>query len=170
MQFSAGITNPFKRTNKMYSSSEIDMFMLYCVENNYFGLLLMSEYTSKSITIRVGLPLSNNFTNVKMADDYSLDSRLSELITTGSISNKLLSREDAIFLTQEHTKLNDGKASQKLLDSRLSTRKVIRPATYEDFKQEMEELGWNYSAMGRKYGVSDNAIRKWERFYLKYNL
>jgi DNA replicative helicase MCM subunit Mcm2 (Cdc46/Mcm family) len=105
-----------------------------------------------------------------MADDYSLDSRLSELITTGSISNKLLSREDAIFLTQEHTKLNDGKVSQKLLDSRLSARKVIRPATYEDFKQEMEELGWNYSAMGRKYGVSDKAIRKWERFYLKYDL
>ena len=32
----------------------------------------------------------------------------------------------------------------------------------------MEELNWNYCAMGRKYGVSDNTIRKWEKIYKKY--
>ncbi len=30
----------------------------------------------------------------------------------------------------------------------------------------MEEIEIaNYSAVGRKYGVSDNAVRKWVRFY-----
>ena len=29
--------------------------------------------------------------------------------------------------------------------------------------KEIEELG--YSGTGRKYGVSDNAIRKWKKFY-----
>ena len=37
---------------------------------------------------------------------------------------------------------------------------------YGQLKQEVEET--NYSAVGRKYGVSDNAIRKWIKFYEKY--
>lgn len=41
---------------------------------------------------------------------------------------------------------------------RLQSRKVERPP-YEQLKEEVEELG--YSAVGRKYGVSDNSIRKW---------
>ena len=45
---------------------------------------------------------------------------------------------------------------------RPSTRKVQRP-TYEQLLREITELGW--SAVGRKYGVSDNAVRKWVRSY-----
>jgi hypothetical protein len=41
-------------------------------------------------------------------------------------------------------------------------RKVQRPP-YEQLLQEIAET--NYSAVGRKYGVSDNAIRKWVVFY-----
>jgi len=33
--------------------------------------------------------------------------------------------------------------------------------------EEINELG--YSGTGRKYGVSDNAIRKWKKFYEKYD-
>ena len=50
----------------------------------------------------------------------------------------------------------------------MSTRKVVRPATYEDYLKELEDCGNNYCEMGRRYGVSDNAIRKWEKSYLKY--
>ncbi len=42
------------------------------------------------------------------------------------------------------------------------TRKVERPG-YEELLRELEES--NYSAVGRKYGVSDNAVRKWVRAY-----
>lgn len=42
------------------------------------------------------------------------------------------------------------------------TRKVKRP-TYEQLVEETTELG--FSAVGRKYGVSDNAVRKWIRWY-----
>lgn len=45
-------------------------------------------------------------------------------------------------------------------------RKINRPP-YEQLKKEISELG--YSATGRKYGVSDNAIRKWIKFYEKYS-
>lgn len=43
-------------------------------------------------------------------------------------------------------------------------RKVERPSL-EQLKKEVEELG--YSATGRKYGVSDNSIRKWLKNYKK---
>ena len=41
-------------------------------------------------------------------------------------------------------------------------RKVERPA-YEQLMTDVESMG--FVAIGRKYGVSDNAIRKWIRWY-----
>lgn len=45
---------------------------------------------------------------------------------------------------------------------RPQTRKVERPP-YEQLIREIEAT--NYSAVGRKYGVSDSAVRKWVRWY-----
>jgi ribosomal protein S27AE len=42
------------------------------------------------------------------------------------------------------------------------TRKVARPP-YEQLIAEIKAT--SYCAVGRKYGVSDNAVRKWVRFY-----
>jgi hypothetical protein len=47
-------------------------------------------------------------------------------------------------------------------DKRLLKRKVIRPP-YDQLKNEIKQLG--YLGTGKKYGVSDNAIRKWENYY-----
>ena len=44
------------------------------------------------------------------------------------------------------------------------------PFFCEQFLLEFKELGENFSAMGRKYGVSDNAIRKWIKSYEKYGV
>jgi hypothetical protein len=41
-------------------------------------------------------------------------------------------------------------------------RKVERPP-YEQLLAEVDQLGW--SGVGRRYGVSDNAVRKWVRWY-----
>jgi hypothetical protein len=41
-------------------------------------------------------------------------------------------------------------------------RKVARPP-YAQLLREIDALGW--SAVGRRYGVSDNAVRKWVRQY-----
>lgn len=53
-------------------------------------------------------------------------------------------------------KRKDSKKCKKCYQ--LSQRKVERPP-YEQLMKEIEELG--YRGTGRKYGVSDNAIRKW---------
>jgi hypothetical protein len=45
---------------------------------------------------------------------------------------------------------------------RLELRKVERPP-HEKLMEEIEAT--SYRAVGRKYGVSDNAVRKWVRFY-----
>ena len=41
-------------------------------------------------------------------------------------------------------------------------RKVNRPS-YGELKRDVELMG--YVATGKKYGVSDNSIRKWLKFY-----
>jgi hypothetical protein len=46
--------------------------------------------------------------------------------------------------------------------ARLATRRVERPP-YDQLMREIAELG--YLAVGRRYGVSDNAVRKWRRAY-----
>jgi hypothetical protein len=45
-----------------------------------------------------------------------------------------------------------------------TTRKVERPPYYQ-LLQEVKVLG--FVGTGKKYGVSDNAIRKWIKFYEK---
>ena len=52
------------------------------------------------------------------------------------------------------------------ITKRIYTRKVVRP-TLDVLLKETAELG--FLAVGRKYGVSDNCIRKWIRIYEKYN-
>jgi len=57
------------------------------------------------------------------------------------------------------------KGSDKCLECyALSQRKVVRPE-YDILIKEIKETG--YTGTGRKYGVSDNAIRKWKKYYEK---
>lgn len=70
--------------------------------------------------------------------------------------------------------VNKKEREDKIIDKEIKKRlynegrrKVERP-DYEILKSEILENG--YSATGRKYGVSDNAIRKWIKYYEKsYN-
>jgi hypothetical protein len=51
---------------------------------------------------------------------------------------------------------------ERSLRAQAARRRVPRPP-YDQLLREIEALG--YLAVGRKYGVSDNAIRKWRRAY-----
>lgn len=62
-----------------------------------------------------------------------------------------------------NSKLKSSKTCEECFHN--NRRKVERPSL-EQLKKEVEELG--YSATGRKYGVSDNAIRKWLKNYKNY--
>jgi hypothetical protein len=54
---------------------------------------------------------------------------------------------------------------KRYINLSISQRKVKRPE-YEILKQEINDFG--YTGTGKKYGVSDNAIRKWVKIYEKY--
>jgi very-short-patch-repair endonuclease len=57
--------------------------------------------------------------------------------------------------------------TDKEIERVLKQRKVIRPE-YSILIEDIKNLG--YLGTGRKYGVSDNSIRKWIKWYKKYNI
>jgi hypothetical protein len=66
------------------------------------------------------------------------------------------------YATQRYCSQACGVHSKGPRDPRPERRKVERPP-YQQLIAETQELG--FSAVGRKYGVSDNAVRKWIRWY-----
>ena len=85
----------------------------------------------------------------------------SQTETYGGKSNKNKSNKQKIKICNS---VNINK-DEKIIYQR--KRKAERPP-YEQLLNEIKELG--YCGTGRKYGVSDNAIRKWIKHYEKYKL
>jgi hypothetical protein len=69
-------------------------------------------------------------------------------------------------ISQEDIEKKINQKKKNIYESGLKKRIVERPP-YEEL---MKDVWFNgYSAVGRKYGVSDNSIRKWIKFYEKNN-
>ena len=66
------------------------------------------------------------------------------------------------YAGQCHCGLACWRQSDELRQPRPERRKVERP-TYPQVLADLESS--TYAAVGRKYGVSDNAVRKWIRWY-----
>ena len=73
-------------------------------------------------------------------------------------------RKERMRLNAERT--TNGGLTNKEVGSHKSKRKVERPE-YKELVEMVCEFG--YKATGRRYGVSDNAVRKWIKYYEKYN-
>jgi very-short-patch-repair endonuclease len=66
---------------------------------------------------------------------------------------------------KKESKKTKGFLTEKEIQRSINQRKIERPEK-EILKKQIEEYG--YSKTGRIYGVSDNAVRKWIKFYDKY--
>ena len=86
------------------------------------------------------------------------------LPTHGGKNAKLKSESEK---KKYYTLLSDNEKQNINKKQSFSQRKVKRPP-YIQLVSDVSLFG--YSATGRKYGVSDNAIRKWIRFYEKYEI
>jgi very-short-patch-repair endonuclease len=80
--------------------------------------------------------------------------------------------ESSFLKNEVKEKLNlerqqNGGLTKKEINRSIKQRQVNRPP-YNQLIQEIKDLG--YSATGRKYNVSDNAIRKWVKNYEKYSV
>lgn len=62
---------------------------------------------------------------------------------------------------------NVNKEKRNFIEESKKRRTVERPS-FKELSSDVSLFG--YSATGRKYGVSDNTIRKWLKFYEKYEL
>lgn len=75
------------------------------------------------------------------------------------------------FLLKKEIYKNKNKKEINGVDGRqraaIEKRKFTRPSL-EQLQREVSEIG--YSATGRKYGVSDNSIRKWIKTYEQYGV
>jgi Zn finger protein HypA/HybF involved in hydrogenase expression len=86
----------------------------------------------------------------------------SQTKTFGGKNTKLKANKKIEYCECGNEKTNGSKTCLKC--NQLNQRKVERPP-YEQLMKEIEELG--YRGTGRKYGVSDNSIRKWKKNYEK---
>jgi predicted small metal-binding protein len=66
------------------------------------------------------------------------------------------------YATHRYCSPECGRHSPGPTTAKPEARKVDRPP-YARLKREIAAMG--YSAVGRRYGVSDNAVRKWIRWY-----
>ena len=82
MEFATKTTNYTKGHWKStsYTTDEIDVFFLYCAENNWCGLYIPQEGTiTQSLTIRLEPPKNNQRAGIRLASDYSFDNQIGAL-------------------------------------------------------------------------------------------
>jgi len=77
--------HPKKKIKRVYSSKDIDLFIVYCIENRYMGFIWENEVSGqKQLTITTrskdeqGMR-KNIRKQLRFADDYALRSRIHEL-------------------------------------------------------------------------------------------
>lgn len=158
-------------TNKNYHTYEndIDYFVFYIAEWNVTTIISIKEIGSKkSICFRKDLPKSKNGNEIHLISDYSFEKFFNE-------ENNIIDLEDNI--TQEDTsliKVNNilqfycidcGKPVSKMNGRCASCAAKLQPRVVEDRpnREELKEMirTMPFTAIGKKYGVTDNAIRKW---------
>lgn len=85
MEFATKTTNYTKGTWKSvsYSGREVDMFFLYCVENNWCGLYIVKdvdETIPQQLSIRLEPPKNNQKIGIRLAEDYAFDTHFLTLL------------------------------------------------------------------------------------------
>ena len=82
MEFATKTTNYTKGTCKStsYSHNEIDLFFLYCAENNWCGLYIPEQDTiPQTVTIRLTPSKNNQKIGIKLAEDYAFEKQFEVL-------------------------------------------------------------------------------------------
>ena len=82
MEFATKTTNYSKGNWKSnsYTHDEIDLFFLYCAENNWCGLYIPEDETiPQSLTVRLEPPKNNQRVGIRLAEDYSFEKQFGAL-------------------------------------------------------------------------------------------
>lgn len=80
MVFEMCRTNGFTLERTPYTADDTDFFFLYCIENNYMGLVNFNEVQGLgTLTLRVDKPKNNQIKGIRFADTYNFDNRISAI-------------------------------------------------------------------------------------------
>lgn len=82
MEFATKTTNYTKGTwsTNHYSKNEVDLFFLYCLENDWCGLFIPdNEDIPTTLFIRTMPPKNNQKVGIRLMEDYSFDKQFASL-------------------------------------------------------------------------------------------
>ena len=148
----SGYKNPTK-----YTSKDVDFYYTYCEGQSY--LLPFEE--GKSKIFRLKSPTSGNISNIRWAKDYELETVLTQIgyniqVIKPTIIAKTLKEN---FCTNCGTPISSLATFCNKCNHLLNQRVVENRPTREELKNMIRNE--TFVEIGKKYNVSDNAIRKW---------
>ena len=83
MEFATKTTNYVKGSwsSNSYSINDVDLFFLYCIENNWSGLFIPNskDPIPQSISIRICPPKNNQTKGIRLAEDYCFEKQYASL-------------------------------------------------------------------------------------------
>lgn len=62
-----------------YTTKEIDLFFLYCIENDWCGLYIVNEDIPKNISIRLQPPKNNQVKGINLAENFEFKKQITLL-------------------------------------------------------------------------------------------
>lgn len=92
MKFEIIKTNPFTKINTKYTKSEVDYFVLYCIENNWCGLIDYETH-KPCIRFRITDTLNNQSKNVKFAKDFEIHKQIALYFNKEELKKKIVHNE-----------------------------------------------------------------------------
>lgn len=83
MEFDISRTNGFTGRRKMYEKNEVDYFFLYCVENDFRGLISYEDLNSRySLKIRCEKAKNGQTKKINNIEKYRFENRIKTLLET----------------------------------------------------------------------------------------
>ena len=141
-----------------YIKKDVDFFGVFCFEINKCYLIPIENTCNSSCSLRVEISKNNQKSNINYASKYEINAF--EI-------NKNLTKEYEKYYCKncgiEIQKRNKSKLCVKCVskDMGIKRRKVKNRPSKEQLLKEVNET--SYVAVGKKYNVSNNTIKKWIR-------
>lgn len=145
-----------------YTTDEVDMFMLYCIELDEVYVVPHSDLSN--ITLRLVAPKNNKYTGIRMAFDFSLANQLARLFRGEPLLLDPITTEQS-FLYREHfgdmSKINTNKYNSCVLSAEYENRKRLIEESNIDFSR----FGWGMK-LSKLFGLSSAQTVRWVKHYM----
>lgn len=154
-----------------YTKNDTDMILGVDFRSNLVYVFDDFDFEKQNtIVLRLSSAKNNQVHHIHIADDYLLSKRVEDIFhfTIPSFDNYWSKRKEIQY---DHTckicgsKFSSSRRWQQFCSGKCSSesqRRVNRPSK-EQLLLDISQLSWR--SIGRKYGVSDSAVKKWARSY-----